>query len=318
MEGHKDLKINNILDLQLALLENNNSAIHGYVERLDRETSNAAMVQASEHFGFPWIEIEGVARTSLRHLASVFGYKAPRALKDLLERRGIYGVKIGGFEHNTQSIRNSLGLDLKDNSAILYDWPAFLIGGMNSTNEEAQKVQGYLLRMERVARIGIVGVKTGQPMPDLPDGVHMMCITKLVASAWKGNPIASYVLEHHYSIPVGQLMHRTDPRPLRARRPDRTIPPLRPGRQAHLARPPVQKCWSRNNHRGAYTCCLQHIPGCGQAAQAPQVLRQYVQPRQYPQPRGRCHGGPRLAPLHTPRPPQRLQYIPLRADNRRL
>lgn len=212
MKNEKNLEINNILDLQIALMEDNNSAIKGYVERLDRETSNAAMRQAGEHFGFPVVEIEGVVRTSAGHLARIFGYKAPRSLKDLLERRGIEGINIGGFEHNTQiKIQNELGLDPQDRKTILYDWPAFLIGGMNSTNEEARIVQTYLLRMERIARVGIVGVKRGQLIDNLPEPVHAMVKCKLAKEAWRGNPIASYILEHDYGIPVNQLLHRTDP-----------------------------------------------------------------------------------------------------------
>ncbi len=212
MENMKDLEINNILDLQIALMEDNNSAIKGYVERLDRETSNAAMRQAGEHFGFPVVEIEGVVRTSLGHLARIFGYKRPWALKELLERRGIYGIKMGGFTHDTCSlIQKELSLDPSDHSAVLLDWPAFLIGGMNSTNEEARIVQTYLLRMERVARVGIVAVKSGQLKDNLPEPVHAMVKCKLAKEAWRGNPIASYILEHDYGIPVSQLLHRTDP-----------------------------------------------------------------------------------------------------------
>lgn len=212
MVNVKDLEINNILDLQLALLEDNNSAIKGYVERLDRETSNSAMRQAGEHFGFPTVEIEGVVRTSAGHLSRVFGYKTVKGLTNLLERREIYGVKMGGFVQNVQSlIQKELNLDPSDHSAVLLDWPAFLIGGMNSTNEEARIVQTYLLRMERVARVGIVGVRAGQIPDNLPEPVHAMVKCKLAKEAWRGNPIASYILEHDYGIPVSQLLHRTDP-----------------------------------------------------------------------------------------------------------
>jgi hypothetical protein len=145
------LTINSVGDLQIALLENNNDAIKNYIERLDRETANEAMTRAGEFFGFPTVEIEGVIRTSAGYLARVFGYKQPFGLQKLLASRGIFGIKVAGFLHNVESIRTILGLDAKDYSAILYDWPAFLIGGMNSTNEEARVVQAYLLKMEKIA-----------------------------------------------------------------------------------------------------------------------------------------------------------------------
>jgi hypothetical protein len=205
------LTINSVGDLQIALLENNNDAIKNYIERLDRETANEAMTRAGEFFGFPTVEIEGVIRTSSGHLAKVFGYKRSDFFKELLDRRGIYGIKMGGFRHDTGSIRAKLGLIEKDFSSVLYDWPAFLIGGMNSTNEEARVVQAYLLKMEKIARIGIVATKHAQLMSNFPDPSHGAVMAKLADRAWKGNPLASYILEKHYDVPVKHLLHRTDP-----------------------------------------------------------------------------------------------------------
>ena len=191
MKNIKDLEINNILDLQIALMEDNNSAIKGYVERLDRETSNAAMRRAGKHFGFPTVEIEGVVRTNLRHLMRVFGYKRLWPIRKLLEERGIYGIKLGDFEQNTQSlIQEALHLDPSDYSA-LSDWTAFLIGGISSTNEEARIVQTYFL--------------SGYLTDNLPETVHAMVKCKLAKEAWSGNPIASYVFEHDYGISAKML-----------------------------------------------------------------------------------------------------------------
>lgn len=140
--GKSDLQIRSITDLQIALMEDNNQAIKNYIERLDRETSNEMMKTAGKVFGFPTVEIEGVFRTSLGHLAKVFGYNRPHALQELFIRRGISGIKMGGFTYDTCiEIRRGLALDADDNKSILLDYPAFLIGGMNSTNDEARKVQ---------------------------------------------------------------------------------------------------------------------------------------------------------------------------------
>lgn len=155
MVVNNDLEINNISDLQLALIENNNTAINGYIERLDRETSNVAIRQAGEHFGFPTIEVNGVFYAANQHIAAVFGYKKPNSFLELLKRRGIEGINMAGFTYDTCiKIKETLKLMDGDRKTTLHEWPAFLIGGMNSENEEAKAVQGYLLRMEKVARLG--------------------------------------------------------------------------------------------------------------------------------------------------------------------
>lgn len=206
------LTINNISDLQIALLEDNNPAIMGYIERLDRETSNEAFTRAGETFSFPTVEIEGVVRTSSGHLASVFGYKQTNALTELLERRGISGIKLGGFAYDTQiKIREKLNLDPQDRKTILYDWPAFLVGGMNSTNDEARIVQAYLLKAEKVARVGVVAVRGGSAVASFPEPAHGIVMAKLAKEAWRGNPLAAHILEEHYAVPVRELLHRTDP-----------------------------------------------------------------------------------------------------------
>lgn len=208
-----DMQITSITDLQIALMEDNNPAIKHYIERVDRESSNEMMRTAGEVFGFPTVEIEGVFRTSSGHLARVFGYKKPHALQELLDRRGILGVKMGGFTYDTCiEIRRGLALDADDNRSILYDYPAFLIGGMNSTNEEAKKVQLYLLRCERIARVGIMASRvTPHAIDNSPQPVHALVKAKLAKEAWRGNPIAAHILEKDYNIPVSELIRRTDP-----------------------------------------------------------------------------------------------------------
>ncbi len=170
------------------------------------------MAAAGVHFGFPTVEIEGVVRSSAVHIGRVFGYKEQSGIKKILERRGINGVRMGGFGHDVQTlIREKLQLDPSDFKTILYDWPAFLIGGMNSTNAEAQTVQAYLLRMEKVARVGIVSVKRGDFAANFPDPSHGVVMAKLARDAWRGSPVAAYILEKYYDVPVRQLLHSPDP-----------------------------------------------------------------------------------------------------------
>ena len=205
------LVINSLDDLQIALMEDDNGAIREYIERLDRESANQAFKAAGEFFSFPTYEIEGSVRTSGGHLARVFGYKSPYKLTELLERRGILGTKLSGYSHHGSiQIKQGLTLDPDDNRSILYEYPAFLIGGMNSTNREARAVQLYLLRCERLARMGVVA--TRRPVAQaFPDPSHGMVMAKLCRDAWKGNILASYVLETHYHVPVKDLLHRSDP-----------------------------------------------------------------------------------------------------------
>lgn len=212
MSENRELTISSITDLQIALMEDNNPAIKTYIEHIDRETANRAMEQAGEHFGFPTVEIEGVLRTSSGHIARVFGYKRPHAVLELLKRWDIDGVKLAGYTYDTCiKITEKLGLEANDRRSTLYDWPAFLIGGMNSTNEEARAVQLYLLRAERVARIGVVAVRQGQLQADFPDPAHGAAMTKLANLAWRGNSIAAHILETHYNVPVTKLLHQSDP-----------------------------------------------------------------------------------------------------------
>ena len=108
---------------------------------------------------------------------------------------------MGGFQPEVESlIRNELDLNSNDHSAILYDWPAFLIGGMNSSNEPARQVQLYLLKMEKTARVGVASSK------QLPNPAHVSAMIKLAGKAWDGNQIASYVLETVYGVPVTSLI----------------------------------------------------------------------------------------------------------------
>jgi hypothetical protein len=207
------LVIRSLGGLQLALLEDNNDAIRTYIERLDRETSNDALKAAGAHFDFPTVEVEGVFRTSGNHISRVFGYKRPEYLQKLLDRHGIFGINVGGFRHDGGiKIHETLGLSPHDQRTALYDWPAFLIAGMNSTNEEAKAVQAYLLRAEMISRVGIVAVRDSViAHRDYPDAAIGSVMSKLAHQAWKGNPIAAHILEQEYAIPATELLAQADP-----------------------------------------------------------------------------------------------------------
>lgn len=205
------MEITNLGGLQLALLENDLGAIKTYIERIDRSTANQAMKQAGEMFGFPTTEINGVVYASGTNIAEVLGYKTTLGLQKLLESRGIEGVRVGGFIHKVKMLQEDLHLDDNDYKTLLYDWPAFLIGGMNTQNEAGQKVQAYLLKMEQVGRVALaIGRMEVPKVSPLDKGRSLMALSKLAESAWKGNPIARWILEEKEGVPVKKLLQESE------------------------------------------------------------------------------------------------------------
>ena len=155
MKDCATLVLATMADLELALMEDDVEAVQAFVDEIDRKTANEAFIRMGEHFCFPTVEIDGVVRGSAAHISTLLGYKKTHALTELLARWGIYGIKAGGFTYDTYSqLKQALGLNENDNSAILLPYSAILIAGMYSTNKEARPIKAYLLKCERLARTG--------------------------------------------------------------------------------------------------------------------------------------------------------------------
>jgi len=213
MKRNEDFVISNLTGLDIALMENNTPAVEAYLERMDRETSNDAFRMMGEHFGFPTVEIQGVIWATGTDLARVLGYRNAHGLTQLLDRWGISGIRMGGFTHDVCiQLKQGLSLDPDDNRTILFQYPAILIGGMQSTNEQAKPVKLYMMRCEYLARVGVVALRRGvPPLNALPDAAHAKVKAKLAHDAYRGNPIAVYILETDYQIPVRELLGQTEP-----------------------------------------------------------------------------------------------------------
>jgi|GEM_PF-1143548 len=213
MEKNTDFTISNMTGLEIALMEENKSAVETYLERIDRETSNEMFRVIGQHFGFPTVEIQGVRRASAAHLAKLLGYKNPQGLLHLLDRYGISGVMVGGFIHSVRiQIKQALSLDPDDNRSILLEYKALLIAAMQSTNEEAKPIKLYLLRCEYVARVGAVALRPGtQPATSIDNPMDRMTMQKLAKQANGGDQWAIYELKTHYGWPVELIAGLTEP-----------------------------------------------------------------------------------------------------------
>lgn len=141
--------------LQIALLDDNRQAVRSLIDEIDRKTENEAFRLAGEHFGFPTLEWSGMRLGYQGDLASVLGYSDPSGLRKLAERYELEAFEMAWFGQNVRTIlRESFNLNEKTSRAIFFKWSAFLVGGMASTNDAADKVKRYLLESERAARIG--------------------------------------------------------------------------------------------------------------------------------------------------------------------
>ncbi|MGD0232558.1 MAG: hypothetical protein ABSC19_19765 [Syntrophorhabdales bacterium] len=95
----------------------------------------------------------------------------------------VVGLNMPWFLHGTASqIKQALSLNENDNTAILLDYSAMLIGGMYGTTREAEAVKLCLFECEQIARLSIAGIRE-QASHD-PIKVHN-CIVRTLATIAK-------------------------------------------------------------------------------------------------------------------------------------
>ncbi|WP_067519560.1 hypothetical protein [Endozoicomonas ascidiicola] len=143
-----------LIELQIAVLADDNTGIQSYLSEIDRKTETELFQRAGEHFGFKTVLIEGRCYGRRSSLARVFGYTDESGVRKIFTRLQIPTRSIGSFGQNVRSeLIEALDLSPKDTKATLICWDSFLVAGMHSTTDQAKQVQKYLLETERAARI---------------------------------------------------------------------------------------------------------------------------------------------------------------------
>lgn len=143
-----------LIDLQIAVLADDNSGIQSYLSEIDRKTETEMFQRAGEHFGFNTVVVEGVCYGNRSSLTPIFGFQTESGLRKIASKLEIPARSIGSYGQTGRAkICEALNLSPKDNKATLIGWDAFLVFGMASTNEKGREVQKYLLEVERAARI---------------------------------------------------------------------------------------------------------------------------------------------------------------------
>ena len=143
-----------LIDLQIAVLADDNNGIQSYLSEIDRKTETELFQRAGQHFGFKTVIVEGKCFAHRASLATVFGFQSESGVRMQFTRNEIPSRNYSSFAQNVRSkITQELGLREQDKSAILVGWDAFLVAGMQSTTDQAKQVQKYLLEAERAARV---------------------------------------------------------------------------------------------------------------------------------------------------------------------
>lgn len=186
-----------ILDLQLAVINDDSTAIKGLLAELDRRTENEMFLKAAEHFGFRTLEHHGRRLAIRAEIASLMGYKSESGLRMLCERRDLDSVSMGGFAPEVRMLAiNELGLHPQDGKTVFLYWDAFLLAGMEGTSPQAQQVKAYLLQQERAARIaaGVLSVK-GSKVDHAAKVVSMAARADRIQNAHLRTQVLKYIDE---------------------------------------------------------------------------------------------------------------------------
>ncbi len=146
--------MSSILDMQIAVLNDDGDAVHSILSELDRKTESEMFQRAADHFGFQTAEHHGRLLAMRAEIATVMGYKDESGLRKLCQRHDLETVSLGTFGQNVRmSIAEQMGLHPNDGKTIFVGWDAFLVAGMGATSPAAKNVQAYLLQMEKAGRV---------------------------------------------------------------------------------------------------------------------------------------------------------------------
>lgn len=147
--------MNSLIDLQIALLDEDKPAVHTALAEIDRITENEAFRKAGEHFGFATAEGFGKRLANRADLSALFGYKDESGLRKLAERYDLECYQTGVFGQDVRKVLiKELGLSEIGRPTTLCDWRTFLVAGMVSTTAASDAIKRYLLKMEQAARVG--------------------------------------------------------------------------------------------------------------------------------------------------------------------
>lgn len=153
----------NLADLQIALIDNDQMAVHAVIDNIDRRSENELLRRAGEHFGFRTAETGGRRLAYLPEMATAIGYADPSGLRKVVERYDLESVSLGGYGQNVrQLLPQAFAIHRQAGHATFVGWPVFLVAGMVSTSAKADAIKRYLLDCERAARIGGLGLSGAQ------------------------------------------------------------------------------------------------------------------------------------------------------------
>ncbi|MDF1687296.1 MAG: hypothetical protein P1U50_10950 [Parvibaculaceae bacterium] len=153
-----------ITDLQIAVLNDNLTEAQSVITHLDRSTEAEIFQKAAEHFGFKTIEHQGRRYAMRNAIATIFGYANESGLRMLCDRYNIEAIPLSRFAQAVRiEIADDLKLSPKDNKTTFIGWEAFLLAAIESSTPKARAVHGYLLKMERAARIAAGAVDLTNP-----------------------------------------------------------------------------------------------------------------------------------------------------------
>lgn len=148
----------NLADLQIALLSDDTTAVHGVIDTIDRRSENELLRRAGEHFGFHTAETGGRRLAYLPEMAGSIGYSDASGLRKVVERYDLESVSMGGYGQNVrQLLLAEFSIHKQAGHATFVGWTVFLVAGMVTTSSKGDVIKRYLLECERAARNGGLG-----------------------------------------------------------------------------------------------------------------------------------------------------------------
>lgn len=195
-----------MIDLQIALLEDNKTGVREILNDIDRRSENDMFRKAGEYFGFKTAEANGLRVAYRGELARVFGYADESGLRKLTENYGLQSYPIGAWEQNVRTlIVTQLELSKYTSKAVFDNWQTFLLASMKGTSEAARQVNLYLLHMEKAGRVAgaTLDIAKGRHMRIGEAGKVVMMVSR--AERIKSKTLRTNVLRYVDDVLDGAL-----------------------------------------------------------------------------------------------------------------